>query len=139
MRKTTTIFIICLAFIVFNSCGKKDNSEAIPYVYVNFAIYPNTIDYIADGQWAYVTGGYKGIIIYRYQSDEFLAFERACPYDPLLQGARVQVESSGLIAVDSLCGSRFLLLDGSPVKGPAGTSLKQYHTRYDGLVLEVFN
>jgi nitrite reductase/ring-hydroxylating ferredoxin subunit len=139
MHKPITFFLLCLAAITFNSCGKEETRDVIPYVYVNFAMYPNTIDFIADGQWAYVSGGYKGIIIYRPQNDEFMAYERACPHDPLIDGARVEVESSGIIAIDSVCGSRFLLTDGSPIEGPAGISLKQYRTSYDGHILMVYN
>lgn len=139
MRNVTSLFLICLLFLTFNSCNKDENQDVIPYVYVNFAMYPNTIDFIPDGQWVYVSGGYKGIIIYRPQNDEFLAFERACPYDPLTEGAKVDVELSGIIAVDSVCGSRFLLTDGSPIEGPAGISLKQYRTSYDGHILQVYN
>lgn len=132
--------ILLLSFIIANSsCSKDKDKEFIPYVYVNFQVYPNTIDYIPDGQWAYFTGGYKGIIIYRPFRDEFLAFERACPHDPLVEGSKVWVNSTGLIAVDSICGSEFILTDGSPIKGPAKVSLKQYRTRFDGYVLSVFN
>lgn len=131
-------FLLLLAFIS-PSCDEDSDDTNIPYVYVNFTIYPNTLDFIPDGGWIYVTGGYKGIIIYRPMHEEFLAFERACPYDPLEEGARVEVESSGIVATDPHCGSRFLLTDGSPVEGPARTSLKQYRTRYDGYALTVTN
>lgn len=140
MRSSVSKSIIfVLSVISFFSCGKDETKDLIPYVYVNFTMYPNTIDYIAIGQWVYVTGGYKGIIIYRPQSDEFMAYERACPHDPLTEGARVEVESSGLIAVDSVCGSQFILTDGSPIKGPAKIPLKQYRTSWDGYGLTIFN
>lgn len=131
--------VILITFLTLISCGKDENKDLIPYVYVNFTIYPNTIDYIAIGQWVYFTGGYKGIIVYRPQSDEFMAYERACPYDPLTEGARVEVESSGLIAIDSVCGSQFILVDGSPINGPASIPLKQYRTSWDGYALTIFN
>lgn len=133
------IFLLVIIPLSFNSCGKDENRDQIPYVYVNFVMYPNTIDFIPDGQWVYVSGGYKGIIIYRPQSDEFHAYERACPYDPLTEGAQVIVEPSGLIAVDTVCGSRFVLLDGSPIEGPAKIPLKQYRTSWDGYALTVSN
>ncbi|HLO91474.1 MAG: Rieske (2Fe-2S) protein [Chloroflexota bacterium] len=140
MRKTlikiTAIFILLISTF---SCSKDENRDLIPYVYVNFTMYPNTIDFIATGQWAYVTGGYKDIIIYRPMEDEFMAFERACPYDPLTENARVNVEPSGLIAVDTVCGSRFLLTDGSPIEGPSKIPLKQYRTSWDGYALQVYN
>jgi nitrite reductase/ring-hydroxylating ferredoxin subunit len=139
IRKILFISLLGITFLFLNSCGKDENDTAIPYVYVDFLIYPNTLDYIADGQWAYFSGGYKGIIIYRPMNDQFMAYERACPFDPLVEGARVEVESSGIIAVDSVCGSRFLLTDGTPIAGPAGIPLKQYRTSYDGYVLRVFN
>lgn len=131
--------VILITFLTLISCGKDENKDLIPYVYVNFTIYPNTIDYIAIGQWVYFTGGYKGIIVYRPQSDEFMAYERACPHDPLTEGARVEVESSGLIAIDSVCGSQFILVDGSPINGPASIPLKQYRTSWDGYALTIFN
>lgn len=138
-KKSIAVFsIFVLAF--FTGCDKENEAHNIPYIYVNFEIYPNTLDFIPETGYIYVTGGYKGIIIYRPFSDQFLAYERACPHDPLVEGARVQVESSGIIAVDSVCGSRFFLTDGSPIKGsPASRSLKQYRTSYDGNVLRVSN
>lgn len=124
---------------VLNSCDKDSDKYQIPYVYVNFTAYPNTLDFIPDGQWTYFTGGYKGIIVFRPMHDQFIAFERACPHDPLVDGAIVEVEPSGMIAVDKVCGSRFLLTDGSPIEGPARVALKQYRTRYDGHTLMVSN
>jgi len=140
MRKTASaVLIILLLPLFFIACDKDKEETSIPYIYVNFTIYPNTLDFIPDGGWVYVTGGYKGIIIYRYLHDEFLAFERGCPFDPLEDDARVEVETSGIIAVDPNCGSRFLLTDGSPIEGPATVGLKQYRTRYDGYTLIVSN
>jgi nitrite reductase/ring-hydroxylating ferredoxin subunit len=140
MFRKTKFFIFSVLLITCSfSCDKETEGTSIPYVYVNFTIYPNTLDFIPDGGWVTVTGGYKGIIIYRPLHEEFLAFERACPYDPLEDSARLEVETSGIIAVDPNCGSRFLLTDGSPVEGPATISLKQYRTRYDGYSLSVSN
>lgn len=135
------IFPFFFSLLIFSafSCGKEETRDQIPYVYVNFPLYVNTLDYVAEGQYIYVSGGYTGIIIYRPMRDEFMAYERACPHDPLKEGARVKVDESGLIAVDSLCGSKYILTDGSPIEGPAGISLKQYRTHYDGHVLMVYN
>ncbi|MBL7904646.1 MAG: Rieske (2Fe-2S) protein [Bacteroidales bacterium] len=137
--RTRLFSILLMLPLLLVSCGDEEDESLIPYVYVNFTIYPNTLDYIADGSYVYVTGGYKGIIIYRNTHDEFIAYERACPHDPLVAGARVEVESSGIIASCPVCGSRFILTDGSPIQGPASVSLKQYRTRYDGYSLIVSN
>jgi len=140
MKKTALILLLLFTSpMIFFSCDDQNEGTSIPYVYVNFTIYPNTLHFIPDGGYEYFTGGYKGIIIYRYLHDEFMAYERACPYDPLDDNSRVEVETSGLIAVDSLCGSRFLLTDGSPVEGPATVGLKKYRTSYDGYSLIVSN
>lgn len=142
MMKITAsrLFPILLIIFFLASCGDENDETAIPYVYVNFTIYPNTLDFIPDGGFEYFTGGYKGIIIYRPLHDEFMAFERACPYDPLDENSRIVVESSGIIAADTAsCGSRFLMTDGSPIQGPATVGLKQYRTRYDGYSLTVSN
>ena len=130
--------LIAGTFSLF-ACGKETEGTDIPYVYVNFAIYPNTFQFIPDGGYVYITGGYKGIIVYRPLHDEFLAFERACPYDPLDDSARIVVETSGIIAVDPHCGSRFIMTDGSPIEGPATVGMKQYRTRYDGYTLNLSN
>lgn len=133
------IAIIFIGLIFYPSC-KKDKDEAIPYVYVNFTLQPNGIDFIETGGWTYITGyGNRGIIIYRPLQDEFLAYERTCPYDPEKSCAIVEVESSGITAIDSCCFSKFLLTDGSPYEGPATLPLKQYRTKYDGNTLHVFN
>ncbi|MDY0101699.1 MAG: hypothetical protein RBS07_02110 [Lentimicrobium sp.] len=130
---------MALVLVFFTACDKENEKTEIPYVYVNFIIYPNTLDFIPEGGYVYVTGGYKGLIIYRPFSDQFMIFERACPYDPLEDDAVIEVETNGVIAIDSVCGSRFLLTDGSPIEGPATRALKQYRGRYDGYSLQVSN
>jgi nitrite reductase/ring-hydroxylating ferredoxin subunit len=120
---------------------KKDKNEQIPYVYVNFYLNPNSTQYSAlnnIGGYMYVTGGVRGIIVYRRSNDEFVALERNCPYQPSTNCA-VEVDNSGLTSTDACCGSQFLLMDGSIVKGPATTQMKLYQTSYDGTNLHVFN
>ncbi|NVN94264.1 MAG: hypothetical protein HXX18_03165 [Bacteroidetes bacterium] len=127
-------------FFSFFSCSKDEN-ETIPYVYVNFSIQPNSTLYQklnTVGGWEYLTGGYNGIVVYRQSQDEFVAFDRACPYD-YKNSCRIVVESSFTTTIDSCCGSRFLLNDGSPFKGPASVSLKKYKTYYDGSSLHISN
>ena len=68
-----------------------------------------------------------------------MAYERTCPYDPEKPTARVQVESSGMTAIDSTCGSKFILIDGSVYSPPATVSLKAYRTYFDGEVLHIYN
>jgi len=52
---------------------------------------PSYANLNAVGGWVYVTGGVRGIIIYKKNSSEFAAYERCCPYDPNVSTARVEV------------------------------------------------
>lgn len=109
---------------------------------MNFFIDPNSTEYLdlnAPGGWVYVTGGYRGILIYRLTITEFLAYERTCPYDPEIPEARVEVEESEVTCACPVCGSKYILLDGSPFEGPSPYLLKQYRTTYDGSLLYIEN
>lgn len=142
-KRCLNLITICslMLIIAFVSC-KKDEKEYVPNVYVNFQIDPNSTMYLALNQvggWAYVTGGVKGIIIYRESHEQFRAYDRACPYDYDVEGSIVEVEPSGLTMIDSLCGSRYIITDGSVIVGPTNQGLKAYRTSYDGRLLYVYN
>lgn len=131
--------IVLLTALLF-SCGTGNNHAVIPDVYVNFQIFPNSINYIAPGGWLTIANeGVKGIIIYRQDQYNFIAYERACPYDPDMDCAIIEVDSVTFTLIDSCCMSRFLFLDGSPISGPAIRSLKQYRAEFDGTTLLVTN
>ncbi|MBU0487298.1 MAG: hypothetical protein KKA07_13145 [Bacteroidetes bacterium] len=137
MRKFRIVSLILFSLL---AC-KKDN-DRIPEVAVDITIYisqPSFTNLQAINGWVYITGGVRGIILYRASQEEIFAFERDCPYRPFDDCARIEVEESGLIAVDSCCMSRFLLTDGTPIEGPASLPMKQYHTTFDGSVLYIYN
>lgn len=133
--------ILFLALTIF-SCSKEEQQPEIPYAYVNFNLNPNSTQYInlnVVNGWETVFGGYNGILIFRKSVNEFSAFERACPYDPLVQGAQVQVENSGITCACPICGSKFIMVDGTPYDGPSHYPLKQYNAFYDGANLYITN
>jgi len=137
-------FILISGFFLFFNpgCSKEEQSPDIPYVYVNFSLNPNSTEYInlnVINGWETVTGGYQGILIFRSSQNEFMAFERACPYDPLVTGAQIRVEDSGITCYCPICHSKYIMTDGTPFEGPSHFSLKQYTTTYDGLLLYVYN
>lgn len=139
-NKILSLTIVFLSIFIIESC--KDDDSNIPYADVNIYINVNSTQYIglnSVGGSVYLTGGFRGIIVYRLSPEEFVAFERTCPYDPEISTARVEVESSGLTVIDSTCGSRFILIDGSVYSGPATKSLKSYRTNFNGEVLHIFN
>ncbi len=140
MKKVITILItLFLSVLVYTSCDDGDNN--VPYVSVNITIQPNSTIFQnlnIVGGWEYITGGNKGIIVYRMTLEEFKAYDRTCPHDPD-KDSRIEVQTSGITAIDSLCLSQFSLIDGAPIIGPAQSNMKTYHTSYDGINLRIYN
>jgi nitrite reductase/ring-hydroxylating ferredoxin subunit len=138
------LLVACIVITLLSACKKSSEEQqpAIPYIPVSFSINPNSTQYIElnhIGGWVPVTGGYRGIIIYRKSETEFMAYERACAYDPTADSAQVRVENSGITCYCPKCKSKYVLLDGSPYSGPSHWALKQYRTVYDGMFLYVTN
>jgi len=131
-----------LVLLVASSCKKEENAPEIPYVTVNIVIDPNGTEYInlnpVNG-WETIIGGYNGILVFRKAVNDFVAFERACPYDPLAQGAQVRVDVSGITCYCPVCGSKYIMTDGTPYEGPSRYLLKQYATLYEGGLLYITN
>ncbi len=131
------IWIVVLFSAV--SCT-KDDMHPVPYYPVDFIINVESTQHIelnSIGGWAYYTGGFRGIIIYRAQEDEFTAFDRACPYHPY-SNCRIIVEDPPL-AKGTECESVFLLIYGSPVSGPSKHPLRAYRTSFGYPYLHVTN
>lgn len=138
MLKRNKTYLLLLLLI---SCT-EDTQHPVPNVYVDFPpINVESAQYIelnSIGGWAYFTGGFKGVIIYRVSYDEFRAFDRACPHHPYEDCAIVRVTDPPL-ATDSCCGSTFLLLDGSPVEGPSQFPLREYQAVFNPPYLYISN
>lgn len=145
IKKNTIWFqiIVLVTLTLLISCNKDENNKnqgLIPNVNVNFYIQPNTIDFIPAGSWkSYDNEGYRGVLIYRLDQNTFLAYEKTCPYDPDQACAHVEVDINTFTLLDSCCMSRFNLIDGTPVEGPATMPLLQYFTDFDGNYLHVYN
>ncbi|MBL4623978.1 MAG: hypothetical protein JKY42_02375 [Flavobacteriales bacterium] len=127
--------------ILFLGCSKSSDT-GIPYVQVNIQLYttdPVFFNLSAVGGWEYINGGSKGILVYRSGIDEFKAYDRHCPYQPGDACSKISVDSSNIIAIDTCCGSQFVITDGQVTNGPAVEPLKEYQTSYDGTVLTITN
>ena len=89
------------------------------------------------GGVAYLSGGIKGILVYRASlttDPQFYAFERDCTYDgSTVAKAEVWAQNPTYTCRDSACGSSFNLTDGSGsvTHGPATYALKSYKVTYD--------
>ncbi|HNX06083.1 MAG TPA: hypothetical protein PKL96_00715 [Bacteroidales bacterium] len=141
IKRYHLFLIISFSVLIFISC-KKEIQDPIPDVYVNFSMNISSTFYIelsSVGGWVNVSGGYRGITVYRLSSEEFVAFERACPFDWKVDSAVVSVEPSGLIMKCPSCSSEFLIIDGSVVNGPSALGMKRYNTNFDGQFLYIYN
>lgn len=139
MKVISLACFVCFLLIPFSCDDEYENP--VPSVFVDFFIRidnANNWELNSPGGSIYYQGGYKGVIIYRVSMDEFMAFDMACPYHPFEEKALVRVVDAPL-ATDTLCGSTFLLLDGSVITGPSQHPLRQYRTFFDYPTLQVTN
>lgn len=133
-----------ISLILLLLCGCDDNSgyTNIPNVSVNIYISlqdPEFIDLTVPSGSVSVTGGSRGIVIYRVNQDEFKAYDRHCTYAPSSSCGIVEMENSGVSMRDNCCGSVFSIFSGYPSEGPATVPLKEYRTSFDGNTLRVYN
>lgn len=141
LKKNFFLLFVFLLGIELLSC-KKRNDGAIPNVPVDIYIYttdPLFFNLQIPGGWEYITGGSRGILVYRATNSGFVAFDRHCPYMPENPCGQIAVNSTNISAEDSCCGSQFSIVDGSIQKGPATLPLRQYQATFDGTVLHIFN
>jgi len=122
--------LILVAFIaVFAiSCGKTGN--AVPNVGVDFEAPltdPRLSALSISGGSVIINGyGVEGLIIYHEIDGSYACYDRCSSYMPQNRCA-VTIDSDGFTATDPCSGSRFSLVDGTPVKGPATVALKSYY------------
>ena len=138
MRKKFFILSLFLYGITIG-CKKESPSATntgVPNVAVNFSIdlsNPQYTNLEIVGGWMNVTGGYDGIVIYHQTTDNFLAFDRGCTYDCASNTkAILNVQVTGFSAVCPVCGSKFSIVSGNALSGPATLPLKQYQASFDG-------
>lgn len=135
------IIIFALILIGFIACD--DTKSKVPTISVNFTIDLNDTQYYklnSYGGYEYFTGGYAGILVYN-NNGEFIAYDRACPYDINCEKVIVNDDELDNISHPKCCESEFSILYGSVRKGPATEPLKSYRCIYNEntKVLQVVN
>ena len=133
------LFLLALIWLATASRCERDNF--IPYVPVNFEINLNLPAYQALNAptgWITVSGGSRGIVIYRVNQDEFKAYDRHSTYD-IEAACQIAVNEDNILVTDPCSGSQWLLLDGSVAEGPADLPLHQYNVIWNEPVLRVTN
>lgn len=139
MKRSFFVILFCSAILF--SCDNTYH-QTIPYKKVDFTIYPNDVIYYklnTCGGYEYFTGGVSGVVVFRVDEWNFVAYDRSCSFDWELDDSWILMDQSGIMLVDPLCGSLYNILDGSVISGPAKWPLRMYKTRYDGVRLRVYS
>ncbi|MFN5912560.1 MAG: hypothetical protein ACK45H_14555 [Bacteroidota bacterium] len=135
-------FLLFAVVAMLFACTKNAN-HPVPNVPFDITIDINLPSYnalIGVGNYAYVNGGSKGVIVYRRSIDEFVAFDRHSPVD--INGTcdpLVPDTNNFLTLLDPCSDAKFSLYDGSPMSG-SDFGLRQYQTFYNGSnLLRIYN
>lgn len=162
MRKLISIILAALMGAFCIGCTTYPNNPNRPQVYINFSIYPNTLEHQALNTvsgWEYLTSDpnsdSRGIIIYRMSETEFLAYDRIPPNFPDActdsQGNTTRLIVDFPFIVDLCNNAYYNILNGQiivaepdmipnfPTEGETVFPLIQYSTMYDGTKLTVTN
>jgi hypothetical protein len=130
-RNIISGLILC-AFLT-NSC--QNEKYPIPNVPVNVTInldLPSYQPLNSPGGYAYVNGGSRGIVVYR-NFDEFVALDRHSTYNSEDECAVVKINPDNVFElIDTCSGSRYSIMNGAVIEGPAKFGLKRYTAYWDG-------
>ena len=132
--KRNILFALLFVLNLFLNLGCNKNNQIVPYVYVDLYVnisLPSYSNLNAIGGWVYVSGGSKGIILYRQTADQFAAYDRHCTYNSDNPCGPASVDSTHSFVECSCDGSQYQLYDGLVIQGPATYSLKSYQTSFD--------
>jgi len=134
------IRILTLIFLLFFSCQKEEDyiQNVIVDVDLNLTL-PEFSHLQTVGNYVFINGGVKGIIVYHQAFDIYKTYDRNCSYQPSTVCAIIDSVNSS-IAICSCCDSKFLLdQNGQTIDGPALLPLKQYPNNLSGDFLYIFN
>lgn len=131
---------LLMLIILSSGCVKEENF--LFNVPVNFSsplTDPRLSRLSSAGGAVSLTGyGIAGLIIYRRADNSYVAFDRCSTVNPDQKNAII-LDDPNLTATDPISGAKYSLYDGSPVKAPAKTSLKQYSVVVTTTTLQVTN
>jgi hypothetical protein len=151
IRSKLFLFSLITTFLTVDSCSDKI-SDSIPYIPIDIVLdLQADLAYVGVGETALLSpdpGGTvtlsfssskyspitlgqflqgNGLIIYRIGASEFEVFDITCTYKASTDYCALGMDETWLIPKCPCCSSEFnILLDGSPVSGPASMALKQY-------------
>ena len=131
--------LIALAFLPLSGC--VDTPGVIPYVDVQVDLnlsLPAYNNLNFPNNWLYISGGSRGLIVYRYTLDEFVVLDRHATWD-VGAGCQCTVSQDGYTIEDPCSGSQWYIFDGSIIQGPTTAPLERYTTTWIPPVLSIRN
>jgi hypothetical protein len=140
MTNTGFITILYLS-VVLTLLGCRDRMAQVPDVPVDIVININEpvfFDLTVPTGWVYLTGGSRGIILYRLNLEDFVAIERHSPYESQ-DNCAVLVDDDGVIVSDPCSESSWLINDGSIVTGPTSFPLVTYDVTFNSPYIYITN
>lgn len=135
------ILIRFIGFMMVVGCTPDLSDDAIPYqpfdvININLNL-PEYIDLKTDGSSMYIDGGVRGIILYRQNISNYIAYERNCSFQPNSACATVDVHVSTLYMLCPCCSSTFDFATGYPTGGQAWRPLRRYESSLNGSQLTI--
>lgn len=128
--------LMCTAVLIASTLScKKRKIHPVPNIPFDITIninLPTYSDLLGVGGSAFVQGGSKGLILYRRNIHEIIAFDLHSPANDGNCADPLEVNgSNSLQLIDQCDGAVFNLLDGSPISG-SDVGLRMYITQFDG-------
>ncbi len=134
--------LLSLAVLVgISSCQEENWLSPIPYVIVDTTINLSNQQFLPlrlDGGYVEILGGYKGILIYRHNSTDYRAFEKASPHRTDEVCAYVYMDPSGLFLREG-CDNSVYDFSGQASGGISQFPLQRYQTHLEGSYLRIYN
>ena len=131
--------LLALAFLPLSGC--VDTPGVIPYVDVQVDLnlsLPAYNNLNFPNNWLNISGGSRGLIVYRYTLDEFVVLDRHATWD-VGAGCQCTVSPDGYTIEDPCSGSQWYIFDGSIIQGPTTAPLERYTTTWIPPVLSIRN
>ena len=131
--------LLALAFLPLSGC--VDTPGVIPYVDVQVDLnlsLPAYNNLNFPNNWLYISGGSRGLIVYRYTLDEFVVLDRHATWD-VGAGCQCTVSPDGYTIEDPCSGSQWYIFDGSIIQGPTTAPLERSTTTWIPPVLSIRN
>jgi len=146
MMQIKYTFILVFFLFTQTNCKKEDQNQQLGIPYVNVDQYvllnlPTNLGLNSVGGWAYLAAGSRGIVLYHRTFDEYVAFDRHCTWQTEQSCGQVSIDTFTNVFLNcACCTSKFSLIDGSSINGPATRGLLQYRAQLSSpLTLHVYN